>query len=213
VFDRDIALELHVTEDDEGGWTRTFAPARVPAVFLINGRREFVWKYEGEPSPPELAAAMDRLLIAAPAPRTRPLRLAVAVGERAPDATFGDDDAQFAIHRYRGRQVVLHFLRLPSAACVEELRRLQTQYGRADKDSPVIVALYGGAKDSLDRIRKELGLPFPLVYDVQQRVARLYGVRCWPTTVTIDRAGHVERIQFGVTHDHGDDQAGPEQAV
>jgi hypothetical protein len=40
------------------------------------------------------------------------------------------------------------------------------------------------------------------VQDAQHRFARLYGVRCWPTTITIDGDGQVQHIQLGVEHDH-----------
>jgi hypothetical protein len=43
-----------------------------------------------------------------------------------------------------------------------------------------------------------LALPFTVVQDVHQVVARLYGVRCWPTTVTIGPDARVEHVQFGV---------------
>jgi peroxiredoxin len=46
-------------------------------------------------------------------------------------------------------------------------------------------------------LRKELGLTFPLVHDAQHRVARRYGVRCWPTTITVGSDGCVEHIQLG----------------
>jgi hypothetical protein len=52
-------------------------------------------------------------------------------------------------------------------------------------------------------IRKSLGLTLPLVQDFDQRIARDYGVRCWPTTVTLDPEGRVEHVQFGVDPGHG----------
>jgi hypothetical protein len=54
---------LQFTEDDEGGWTHMFAVTTRPSAYLINARREFVWKHEGEPDPAELAAAIDRQLV------------------------------------------------------------------------------------------------------------------------------------------------------
>jgi peroxiredoxin len=54
----------------------------------------------------------------------------------------------------------------------------------------------------LDEIRKRLGLSFPLVQDSQQRLARRYGVRCWPTTIMVDAEGRVQHIQFGTEHEH-----------
>ena len=71
-------LPVQVTEDDEGGWTRTFSVSKVPSTYLINARRKFVWSREGDVDPGELAAALEKHATPAPAPRARPLRLAVS---------------------------------------------------------------------------------------------------------------------------------------
>ena len=62
---------------------------------------------------------------------------------------------------------------------------------------------HGGSNGSaLEEIRKRLGLSFALVQDSQQRIARQYGVRCWPTTIAIAANGRAENIQFGMAHEH-----------
>jgi peroxiredoxin len=198
-----FSSNLHVTEDDEGGWTRTFAPSRRPAVFLINARRQFVWKHEGAADARTLAAAIEQRLEAAPAPRSAPLRLTVSPGDRAPDGEFHDDRGQLvALHRLRGRRLLLNFWQSWSAPSLNELRRLQTRPDPGGGERPLVVALHGGRQNYLQQIRKELGLTFLLAQDVEQQVARSYGVRCWPSTVCIDPAGRVEHVQFGVADHH-----------
>jgi hypothetical protein len=72
----------------------------------------------------------------------------------------------------------------------------------AGKGTPFIVAFHGGNNtDALDEIRKRLGLSFALVQDSRQQIARRYGVRCWPTTITIGADGRAEHIQFGIGHE------------
>jgi len=101
---------MQFTEDDEGGWTRTFGVVKTPSAYLVNAQREFVWKHEGEPDPSALAAVLDQHAVAARAPQFRPLRLTIAPGDSAPDATFEDDlGDQFALHRFRGRNMLLNF--------------------------------------------------------------------------------------------------------
>ena len=197
-----IDAPVKFTEDDEGGWTRMFAVAKTPSVYLINARREFVWKHEGEPDPAVLAAALDQHLAPTPVSRFRPLRLNVSPGDSAPDAAFEDDGQhQFALHRLRGREMLLNFWQSWSAPCLTELCRLQRLH-QAGREAPFIVAFHGGKNSkALDEIRKRLGLSFPLVQDLQQRIARQYGVRCWPTTIMVDAEGRVEHVQFGVCHD------------
>ena len=195
---------VHVTEDDEGGWTKTFAVSKVPSTFLINARRQFVWSDNGHADAAALAAALDRYLTPAPIPHARPLRLAVAPGDRAPDALFQTGrDEQVAIHRMRGRRMLLNFWQNWSAPCLQELRRLQTLQAAGARDAPVIVAFHGGRDaKSVEEIRKQLGITFAFVQDSEQQIARAYGVRCWPTTVSIDADGRIEHVQCGVMTEH-----------
>ena len=199
----DQKTPVHLTEDHEGNWARMFDVSNKPAAYLMNARREFVWKHEGRPDSAEWAAAFDRHLSPTSAQRFRPLRLTVSLGEWAPDAWLeADDKEQFSLQRLRGRDVLLNFWQSWSAPCLTELSRLQHLY-KAGKDTPFIVALHGGSNsDAIAEIRKRLGLSFALVQDWQQRVARRYGVRCWPTTIAIGPDGCTEHVQFGTAHEH-----------
>jgi peroxiredoxin len=90
-----------------------------------------------------------------------------------------------------------------SAPSLKELERLQRLCEHKNGDAPFVVAFHGGndAK-ALEGIRKRYGLTFPIVQDVEQQVARSYGVGCWPTTVCVNAEGDIEHIQLGITHDH-----------
>jgi peroxiredoxin len=191
-------------EDSEGGWSRTFAVSKTPSAHLINARRKFVWKSEGEAHPEVLAAALDEHLLPAPAPRLRTLRLTVSPGERAPDVLFREHRGEeFALHRLRGRELLLNFWQAWSAPCITELGRLQRLHKQATERAPFIVAFHGGKEaKALDEIRRRHALSFPLVQDADQRIARTYGVRCWPTTVSVNADGFIDHVQFGITHPH-----------
>jgi peroxiredoxin len=195
---------LLLTEDNEGGWTRTFATGKLPSAYLINAKREFVWKHEGESDPKELAAALDKHLLPAPMPRSRGLRLAVSPGDRAPDAFFEDDRGQqFALHRMRGREILLNFWQSWSAPSIKELVRLQRLQKEAGGRAPFIVAFHGGKdRKIIAEIRKQHELTFPLAQDTDQRIARVYGVKCWPTTISVNADGLIGHVQVGVAHEH-----------
>jgi peroxiredoxin len=199
-----FAQALFVTEDDEGAWTRTFGAARVPAIFLLNARRQFVWKHDGIPSGDHLASALTRFTDAAPPLEQRPLRLSVGVGERAPDAFFDDGaGGTAAIHRMRGRRVVINFWQGWSQPSLNELRRLRSMHARYEREGTMILAFHGGTNAHRERVRNELGITFPLLQDSQHTVASAYGVRCWPTTITVDADAQIEGVQFGAVHHHG----------
>jgi hypothetical protein len=51
----------------------------------------------------------------------------------------------------------------------------------------------------LDAARQQHNLRLTLIEDPGQRIVRLYGVTCWPTSVAINPEGIVRRVQFGLT--------------
>jgi peroxiredoxin len=197
-----FAGRLVITEDFAGGWTKTFAATDDASTHLINARGEFVWKQEGRLDSDGLARALDEHGLDAPPARNVPLRLAVQPGDAAPEAHLMDDQGnQTALRRLRGQRVLLNFWQSWSAPCLRELHQLQElqQQGGA----PLIFAINGGEdRTVLDDVRRRHNLTLSLIQDPNRLVAVRYGVRCWPTTVSINQEGIVDRIQFGLTHEH-----------
>ncbi|BBY43569.1 redoxin family protein [Mycolicibacterium celeriflavum] len=199
---RESLPPVHFTEDDEGGWTRTFGVSSTPSMYLLNSKSEFVWRNDGDPDVADVLAALDKYAVATLPSGFRPLRLTVSPGDPAPNVRFEDEGHQYALHRMRGREVFLTFWQSWSAPCFSELQRLQRLH-QTSRQPPFIVGLHGGADGkAVGDVRKRLGLSYPLVQDHQQRIARAYGVRCWPTSVKVDAEGRVEHIQFGTAHEH-----------
>jgi peroxiredoxin len=194
-----IASRVQVAEDTESGWSQTFGVDARPALFLINARGEFVWNGGGAIDPARITAALESLMVPAPRPRFQPLRMKVAAGDRAPDVLFRDDRGnEGALHRFLGRSVTLTFWQSWSKPCLDELRRLETLLHDVGHTDAAVVAFHGGpAPKSFDAIRRQHGLSFPIVDDAEHRVARRFGVRCWPTTISIDAEGRIERVQLG----------------
>ena len=113
-----------------------------------------------------------------------------------------------ALDRLRGQQVLLNFWQSWSAPCLRELRRLQRLHDEAAKHGLVIMGVNGEARNVLAEVRKQYNLTFPMIHDPGHRVAARYGVQCWPTTVSINPEGIVDRIQFGATHTHRAEKRG-----
>ncbi len=200
---RDVSASLSTTEDYEGGWTRTFGVERTPATYLMNARGELVWQHLGSLDAAALAAALDQHLISGARPKPRLLRLAVQPGDRALDFLFEYAHGErIALRRLRGERVLLTFWQSWSAPCLAELRRLQSLHARGDRRGPVILAVNDGEDPQrLDEVRRAHDLTLTLVPDPHRRIARRYGVTCWPTTISISENGLVDGVQFGVTPD------------
>lgn len=195
-----FGAHLIVTEDYAEGWTKAFDARETPSSHLINARGEFVWRQQGPLDAGELTRAFDEHLLQAPAPGTVLMKLIVQAGEPALDAHFEDDQGnRHLLHRLRGRQVLLVFWKSWSAPCIRELRRLQELHEQGN--APVILAVNGGEECSvIGEVRREHGLTFPLIRDPDQAIGIRYGVQCWPTTVSINEQGTVDRIHFGAAH-------------
>lgn len=191
------AARLEITEDHESGWTSTFAVEKRPATYLMTADGKLVHGQQGALNSDTFTEALRKHLSNRTAPPPT-MHLAVDPGDPAPDISFADDRGERgALHRFRRRGVIINFFQAWSSPCLTELARLQALHDD-EKTTASVVAFHGGQDaKSLDELRKELGLTFPLVHDAQHRVARRFGVRCWPTTITVGSDGCVEHIQLG----------------
>ena len=158
--------------------------------------------------PAAMAAALDKHLLPALAPRSHALQPKISgcgCGcHGAPDIIFEDEDGErFALHRMRGRDVILNFFQSWSAPCIRELQRLQAlQKKRPKGGGPHVVAFHGGNDEkAVADLRKRHGLTFPLVQDRDQAIARQYGITCWPTTIAINPDGSIGRMQLGTVRE------------
>lgn len=194
-----LAAEIVLTEDLTGGWTRMFAAPEGPSTHLIDARGQFAWRAEGRLDEAELARVLDAHALDAPPPQRRPLRLTVQPGQPAFDLSLVDDHGdRVALRRLRGHRVVLAFWQSWSAPSIRELERLQAL--AHERNAPRILAINGGEdRSALEAVRRQHGVSLPLYEDPGRRVGARYGVRCWPTTVSINEAGIVSRVQFGLT--------------
>ena len=197
---REFSGSTFITEDYEGGWGRTFGVERSPATFLMNARGEFVWKQIGALDTASFARALEQHLVSGQVPKPRLLRPTVRSGDRAPDALFDIvRSGRVALRKMRGRRVLLNFWQSWSTPCMKELRRLQRLQDASKDGGLSVVAVNGG--ESLERIAettREHGLNLTFVHDPHQRIARKYGVVCWPTTISIHEDGIVGSVQVGM---------------
>ncbi len=92
--------------------------------------------------------------------------------------------------------MLLNFSQSWSAPCLAELRRLEGLYAWPQSDRPAILVIQGD-DDGGERLCDRLQLPFPVVPDRNRTITRLYGIRCWPTTLSINRDGRISRIDMG----------------
>ena len=193
------------TEDAEGAWAKAFSVAATPATFLVNPQGRTVWQQAGRLDAATFIAALDEHLVAGGPLRWQQLRLKVRVGQPAPDFIFEYlQGRQIALRRLRRRPVLLNFWKSWSAPCLAELRHLQKLHDRFAREGWVILAINDEEDPQrAQEVFEENGFTFTSVADADRQITELYGVNCWPTTVSLNEKKIVRHIQFGVTKRRG----------
>lgn len=104
--------------------------------------------------------------------------MAVKVGEKAPDFTLPNQDGkQVSLSQYRGKNVVLYFYpKDMTPGCTTQACDFRDNYSEFEKLNTVVL---GVSPDPIERHQKFIrkhGLPFPLLADTENEVAKLYDV-------------------------------------
>lgn len=213
VHEANRPVRFEFTEDTRGGWGRTFGVDSLPATFLLNARGEYVWRHSGEVEPERLARALDQHLLPTEGPAESLVELTLRPGQRLPQiALASDGGAPWVLRQSKGRRLILCFWQSWLTPCQIELRRLQQLHAGDSPDRPQIVAFCGDDDVAeMEHHRRNEQLTVPLVHDPQQQIARLLGVRLWPTTISVNADGFVEDVQFGIATGGGREVRGADR--
>ncbi len=98
-----------------------------------------------------------------------------------------------SLARYRGRVVLMNLWATWCPPCREELPALET-FAREYRGRVVVLGVDQGESASVAAaFARERGVTFPILVDLDQQYGRAYQGVGLPTTVIVDRAGHVVR--------------------
>ncbi len=140
-----------------------------------------------------LAVAAGRLL----ASRERP---SVAAGATAPALSLPDLDGRTVdLGSLRGRVVAVNFWASWCAPCQAEIPEL-TQVWRSHRDrcfELLGVAEDSGAREDVALAARKLGVPYPVLLDLDGRAGERYRVEGYPRTYVIDAEGRVRGVFDG----------------
>jgi len=123
----------------------------------------------------------------------------VRVGIDAPDfALRSSAGSNLRLSEHRGQVVMINFWATWCGPCRQEMPRLDEIFARYE---PAGFTLLGVNIDEdsarAQRLADELGVTFPLLFDNEQSVSRLYDVQAMPMTVMVDREGKVRSVHYG----------------
>jgi peroxiredoxin len=124
---------------------------------------------------------------------------AAKIGDMAPNFTLkADTGKNLRLSEYRGEVVMINFWATWCGPCRQEMPVLNELYQRY---RPVGFTLLGVNIDdqaaNASRMARRLGVRYPIVFDAQKTVSRLYDINSMPTTVMVDRDGKVRYLHRG----------------
>ena len=99
-------------------------------------------------------------------------------GDPAPDIRLQDDaGVLFELEKLRGKNVVLYFYpKADTSGCTLESKEFSERAERFAARDAVIVGVSPDKVDAQCKFKSKYGFPFPLLADVDHKVAEAYGV-------------------------------------
>jgi peroxiredoxin len=120
-------------------------------------------------------------------------------GQVAPDFVLRSATGEnLRLSEYRGDVVLINFWATWCGPCRQEMPLLDDLYGRYQR---VGFNLLGVNIDEDSRramqMVQELGVNFPVLFDENKEVSKLYEVAAMPVTILVDREGIVRHVHHG----------------
>jgi peroxiredoxin len=122
--------------------------------------------------------------------------LAAAPNAPAPQFSLGARGGQnVSLAQYKGQVVMINFWASWCGPCRQEMPLLESIYKKYNKLGFTMLGVnVEPDSNAANAWLKETPVSFPILYDTESKVSKLYDVAGMPTSVIIDRAGKVRLI-------------------
>ncbi len=121
------------------------------------------------------------------------------MGQPAPDFVLKSASGEnLRLSEFRGDVVMINFWATWCGPCRQEMPLLDEMYTRYQRVgfSLLGVNIDDDSRKALNMI-SELGVSFPVLFDVSKEVSKLYKVNAMPVTILVDRDGIVRHVHQG----------------
>ena len=122
-------------------------------------------------------------------------------GFLAPDFELsGSDGAIYRLSDLRGKPVIINFWASWCAPCKAEMPAIERVHQGGKDQGLVVLAISATNQDNqADALAflQRIGIGFPILFDKDGNVFRLYGVRALPTTFFVDTRGVIQDVVVG----------------
>ncbi|HEV3179676.1 MAG TPA: TlpA disulfide reductase family protein [Steroidobacteraceae bacterium] len=139
-----------------------------------------------------LAAIAAALAIALPA------LAGSAAGPAPPFSLVSRSGADVSLAQYKGQVVMLNFWASWCGPCRQEMPLLESIYRKYNRMGFVLLGVnVEPDSQAANEWLKQTPVSFPILYDKDSRVSKLYDVAGMPSTVIIDRGGKLRVLHRG----------------
>ena len=131
---------------------------------------------------------------------------AVQLSATAPDFTLRSvGGANLRLHELRGQVVMVNFWATWCGPCRQEMPHLNRLYEKYHASGFVLLGVNvdDDTRNAIG-VAAKLGVKFPVLWDTDKKVSRLYDLATMPSTVLIDRDGKVRYVHRGYLNGYED---------
>ena len=128
-----------------------------------------------------------------------PALAADPTGSPAPQFTLGARGGQnVSLAQYKGQVVMLNFWASWCGPCRQEMPLLESIYKKYNKLGFTLIGVnVEPDSNAANAWLQQTPVSFPILYDKESKVSKMYDVAGMPTTVFIDRKGNVRLLHQG----------------
>jgi thiol-disulfide isomerase/thioredoxin len=133
-------------------------------------------------------------------------RAVVAPASAAPDFTLrAMSGPNMRLQEQRGRVVMINFWATWCGPCRQEMPKLDKLYQKYGDSGFVLMSVNvdDDTRNAAD-VAAKLGVSFPVLWDTDKKVSKLYDLNTMPSTVLIDRDGQVRYVHRGYLNGYED---------
>ncbi len=122
-----------------------------------------------------------------------------STGSVAPDFTLkGRDGRNIKLSELRGEVVMINFWASWCAPCRQEMPLLNDLYQRYRKLGFTLLGVNVEQNPrAAKRLLKDIPVDFPVLFDDRNEVSKAYDISAMPSTVLVDRDGHIRFVHRG----------------
>jgi peroxiredoxin len=124
--------------------------------------------------------------------------IADPAGPAPPFTLAAKGGSNVSLSQYKGQVVMINFWASWCGPCREEMPLLETIYKKYSKLGFTMIGVnVEPDSKAADEWLKATPVSFPILYDTDSKVSKLYAVAGMPSTVIIDRSGNLRKLHRG----------------